>query len=160
MEKTNVMRLFDARCLAYEAREYDAALVNGNEVAKALSEDPDCVFKTLVCQDAHRNHFVFVIPVNAELDLKKAAKAAGCKSIALIPQKELLPLTGYVHGGCSPFGMKKHFATFVDESAELFSKIYVSGGRRGTQIGISPDSFSAFFEVRFIDLTTNLSVSR
>lgn len=147
------MRLLEARNVLYEARTYDDALTNGNEVAKALDEDPDSVFKTLVCEDPRHEHFVFVIPVNEELDLKAAAKAAGRKSIALIPQKELLPLTGYLHGGCSPFGMKKAFPAFVDESALLFEAIYVSGGKRGTQVKISLDAFDAFFEVKYLNLT-------
>ena len=105
MEKTNVMRLLDAKSIPYEAREYDPEITSGPLVAAALGEDPDTVFKTLVTEGPKKEHFVFVIPVNAELDLKKAAKAARVKSIAMIPQKELLPLTGYIHGGCSPCGM-------------------------------------------------------
>ena len=153
MEKTNVMRLLDAKSIPYEAREYDPEITSGPLVAAALGEDPDTVFKTLVTEGPKKEHFVFVIPVNAELDLKKAAKAARVKSIAMIPQKELLPLTGYIHGGCSPFGMKKPFPTFLDETAELFPNIFVSAGRRGYQVGISPSDIVSQIGASFADLT-------
>ena len=155
MEKTNVMRLLDAKSIPYEAREYDPEITSGPLVAAALGEDPDTVFKTLVTEGPKKEHFVFVIPVNAELDLKKAAKAARVKSIAMIPQKELLPLTGYIHGGCSPFGMKKPFPTFLDETAELFPSIFVSAGRRGYQVGISPSDIISQIGASFTDLTVD-----
>ena len=155
MEKTNVMRLLDAKSIPYEAREYDPEITSGPLVAAALGEDPDTVFKTLVTEGPKKEHFVFVIPVNAELDLKKAAKAARVKSIAMIPQKELLPLTGYIHGGCSPFGMKKPFPTFLDETAELFPNIFVSAGRRGYQVGISPSDIISQSGASFADLTVD-----
>ena len=155
MEKTNVMRLLDAKSIPYEAREYDPEITSGPLVAAALGEDPDTVFKTLVTEGPKKEHFVFVIPVNAELDLKKAAKAARVKSIAMIPQKELLPLTGYIHGGCSPFGMKKPFPTFLDETAELFPSIFVSAGRRGYQVGISPLDIISQIGASFADLTVD-----
>ena len=155
MEKTNVMRLLDAKSIPYEAREYDPEIASGPLVAAALGEDPDTVFKTLVTEGPKKEHFVFVIPVNAELDLKKAAKAARVKSIAMIPQKELLPLTGYIHGGCSPFGMKKPFPTFLDETAELFPNIFVSAGRRGYQVGISPSDIISQIGASFADLTVD-----
>ena len=155
MEKTNVMRLLDAKSIPYEAREYDPEITSGPLVAAALGEDPDTVFKTLVTEGPKKEHFVFVIPVNAELDLKKAAKAARVKSIAMIPQKELLPLTGYIHGGCSPFGMKKPFPTFLDETAELFPNIFVSAGRRGYQVGISPLDIISQIGASFADLTVD-----
>ena len=155
MEKTNVMRLLDAKSIPYEAREYDPEITSGPLVAAALGEDPDTVFKTLVTEGPKKEHFVFVIPVNAELDLKKAAKAARVKSIAMIPQKELLPLTGYIHGGCSPFGMKKPFPTFLDETAELFPNIFVSAGRRGYQVGISPSDIISQIVASFADLTVD-----
>jgi Cys-tRNA(Pro)/Cys-tRNA(Cys) deacylase len=109
-EKTNVMRVLDGKKIAYESHAYkpDAAM-SGEEIAGLLGEDPQKVFKTLVTQGKTGAYYVFVVPVGAELDLKKAAKASGEKAIAMIKQKELLPLTGYVHGGCSPIGMKKHF---------------------------------------------------
>lgn len=155
MEKTNVMRLLDAKSIPYEAREYDPEITSGPLVAAALGEDPDTVFKTLVTEGPKKEHFVFVIPVNVELDLKKAAKAARVKSIAMIPQKELLPLTGYIHGGCSPFGMKKPFPTFLDETAELFPNIFVSAGRRGYQVGISPSDIISQIGASFADLTVD-----
>ena len=155
MEKTNVMRLLDAKSIPYQAREYDPEITSGPLVAAALGEDPDTVFKTLVTEGPKKEHFVFVIPVNAELDLKKAAKAARVKSIAMIPQKELLPLTGYIHGGCSPFGMKKPFPTFLDETAELFPNIFVSAGRRGYQVGISPSDIISQIGASFADLTVD-----
>ena len=155
MEKTNVMRLLDAKSIPYEAREYDPEITSGPLVAAALGEDPDTVFKTLVTEGPKKEHFVFVIPVNAELDLKKAAKVARVKSIAMIPQKELLPLTGYIHGGCSPFGVKKPFPTFLDETAELFPNIFVSAGRRGYQVGISPSDIISQIGASFADLTVD-----
>ncbi len=135
-EKTNVMRLLDAAKVKYEAFEYDQdKYISATEVASALGEDADQVFKTLVTfSQKEREHFVFCIPAPSELDLKKAAKAVGVKDIEMIRQKELLPLTGYVHGGCSPLGMKKSFTAVIDESALLFDEIYVSAGKRGYQV--------------------------
>lgn len=152
-EKTNVMRLLDAATIPYQIKTYDPEIVNGEGVAQTLGEDPECVFKTLVTQDGKKEHFVFCIPVEMELDLKKAAKAVGAKSIEMIPQKELLPLTGYVHGGCSPIGLKKNFPVFIDETAQLFDVIFLSGGKRGFQVGINPLSLSAYLKSRFLDLT-------
>ena len=133
-EKTNVMRLLDAAGIAYRESVYDPETVDGLSVAKSIGEDPESVFKTLVTENENKEHFVFCVPVCGELDLKKAAKAAKSKSIAMIHQKELLPLTGYVHGGCSPIGMKKAFPTFIDETAQVFDQIYASGGKRGFQV--------------------------
>ena len=152
MDKTNVMRLLDAAKVVYVEKVYDPEIVNGETVAQVVGEDPDSVFKTLVTEDEKRNHFVFVVPVNRELDLKKAAKAAGSKSIVMIHQKELLPLTGYVHGGCSPIGMKKPFPTFIDETAQLFDVIFVSGGRCGFQIGINPIQLAAYCRANFCEI--------
>ena len=143
MDKTNVMRLLDAAKVVYVEKVYDPEIVNGEAVAQAVGEDPDSVFKTLVTEDEKRNHFVFVVPVNRELDLKKAAKAAGSKSIVMIHQKELLPLTGYVHGGCSPIGMKKPFKTFIHETAPTYDRIFVSAGKVGFQIEIAPGDLIA-----------------
>ncbi len=153
MEKTNVSRLLDAAKIPYSMKEYPDDVVDGASVAKCLGEDPDCVFKTLVTENQAKEHFVFCVPVNQELDLKKAAKAVGAKSIAMIHQKELLPLTGYIHGGCSPIGMKKKFVTVIDETAILFDEIYVSAGKRGYQVCLNPNSLASYCEAKFIDLT-------
>lgn len=138
-EKTNVMRVLDAKKISYESHTYEPdATLTGEEIAAILNEDSAKVFKTLVTQGKSNTYYVFVVPVKEELDLKKAAKAAGEKSIDMIKQKELLPLTGYVHGGCSPIGMKKQFKTFIHKTASTYEKIYVSAGRVGAQIEISP----------------------
>ena len=138
-EKTNVMRLLDGKKIPYESHAYEPdATLSGEEIAAVLGEDPDKVFKTLVTQAKSGAYYVFVVPVRAELDLKKAARACGEKAIAMIRQKELLPLTGYVHGGCSPIGMKKPFTTFIHETAVGYDKVFVSAGRVGLQIEIAP----------------------
>lgn len=138
-EKTNVMRVLESKKIAYTAHEYEPdATLTGIQIAAILGEDTSNVFKTLVTQGKSGQHYVFVIPVHAELDLKKAAKASGEKSIEMIKQKELLQLTGYVHGGCSPIGMKKQFPTFLHITAENLEKIYVSAGKVGFQVELSP----------------------
>ena len=152
-EKTNVMRLLDAASIEYESREYSNDIVNGTKVAQALGEDVDSVFKTFVTVNQKKEYFVFCVPVAAELDLKKAAKVVGAKSIELIKQKDLLPLTGYIHGGCSPIGMKKAFPTVIDETAQLFDKIYVSGGRVGFQVCLDPNTLANYVGAKFADLT-------
>ena len=142
-EKTNVMRILDARKITYTAHSYDPdPSKTGEEIAALLGEDPDRVFKTLVTQGKSGQYYVFVVPVKEELDLKKAAKAAGEKAVAMIRQKELLPLTGYVHGGCSPIGMKKPFRTFIHTSAREKDHIFVSGGKVGFQIELSPEDLA------------------
>lgn len=139
-DKTNVMRVLDSKKIEYIAHAYEAdPTLTGAQISGILGEDTSKVFKTLVTQGKTNTYYVFVVPVEAELDLKKAAKAAGEKSIAMIKQKDLLPLTGYVHGGCSPIGMKKQFKTFVHETAPTFEKIYVSAGKVGMQIELNPD---------------------
>lgn len=147
------MRLLDAASIPYIEKTYDEEIVDGEGVASALGEDVESVFKTLVTEDPKHDHFVFVVPVNQELDLKKAAKAVGAKSIAMIKQKELLPLTGYVHGGCSPVGMKKPFPVTIDETAQLFDRIFVSGGRRGYQIGVDPLKLASYCQAKFVDIS-------
>ena len=138
-EKTNVMRVLDSKKISYTSHEYEPdPTLTGVQIAAILGEPAANVFKTLVTLGRSGAHYVFVIPVHAELDLKKAAKASGEKSIEMIRQKELLPLTGYVHGGCSPIGMKKPFPTFIHASAETLEKIYVSAGKVGFQIELSP----------------------
>ncbi len=138
-EKTNVMRVLDGKKISYESHVYkpDAAM-SGEEIAEILGEEPEKVFKTLVAQGKSGAYYVFVVPVKTELDLKKAAKACGEKAVSMIKQKELLPLTGYVHGGCSPIGMKKQFPTFIHETALGFDKIFVSAGKVGFQIELAP----------------------
>lgn len=152
-EKTNVMRLLDQAGIAYTPRYYDASRASGTEVAAALGQSAECVFKTLVAEANTGEHFVFVIPAPETLSLKKAAKAAGVKSIAMLPQKKLLPLTGYVHGGCSPVGMKKPFPTWIDETALLTDAFFCSAGRLGAQIGIDPDALAGHIGAQFADLT-------
>lgn len=138
-DKTNVMRVLDSKKIEYNSHSYDAdPTLTGAEIAKILGEDTSRVFKTLVTQGKSKNYYVFVVPVEAELDLKKAAKVSGEKAISMIKQKELLPLTGYVHGGCSPVGMKKQFKTFIHETAPTLEKIYVSAGKVGFQIELNP----------------------
>ena len=154
-EKTNVMRLLESKKIAYTAHTYAAdPSLSGEEIAGILGEDPAVVFKTLVTRGKTGRNYVFVIPVGAELDLKKAAKAAGEKSVEMIPQKELLPLTGYVHGGCSPVGMKKPFPTFVHASAESAGRIFVSAGKVGFQIEVSPADLGKIVRFSFSDLVT------
>ena len=139
-EKTNVMRILDGRKIAYESHSYEPdATLTGEDIAGILGEDVGHVFKTLVTQGKTGAYYVFVVPVCAELDLKKAAKASGEKAVSMIKQKELLPLTGYVHGGCSPIGMKKPFTTFIHETARDIDKIFVSAGKVGFQIELAPE---------------------
>ena len=135
MEKTNVMRALDRAKVAYTPYDYTATgAVSGREVAAALGEDPARVFKTLVTRANSGGHYVFLVPVEAELELKKAARAVGEKSVEMLPAKELLPLTGYVHGGCSPIGMKKPFPTVLHATAADFETIFFSAGKIGYQV--------------------------
>ncbi|MCR4624434.1 MAG: Cys-tRNA(Pro) deacylase [Lachnospiraceae bacterium] len=139
-EKTNVCRVLDSKKIAYNLHTYEAdPTLTGEQIAGILGEPAEKVFKTLVTVGKTGQHYVFVVPVAEELNLKKAAKAAGEKSIDMIKQKELLPLTGYVHGGCSPIGMKKPFPTFVHETALQFDKMFVSAGKVGYQIEVAPN---------------------
>ena len=139
-EKTNVMRVLDGKKIPYESHSYKPdATMSGEEIAGILGEDSEKVFKTLVTQGKSKAHYVFIVPVGEELDLKKAAKASGEKAVSMIKQKELLPLTGYVHGGCSPIGMKKQFPTFIHVTATGFDKVFVSAGKVGFQIGLAPE---------------------
>ena len=154
-EKTNVMRLLEQNGIAYTAHEYphgDEA-PDGVTVARILGQDPETVFKTLVTRGTSGAYYVFDIPVAYTLDLKKAAKAVGEKSVAMILSRELLPLTGYIHGGCSPVGMKKSFPTFIDETAELFDSICVSAGRIGAQVELSPQDLARITGAAFAELT-------
>lgn len=151
-EKTNVMRLLEQAGIDYTPHYYDSTLTDGQKIAAALGEDPDRTFKTLVTEDGHKGYYVFVIPVNTTLNLKKAAKAAGVKSIAMLPQKQLLPLTGYIHGGCSPIGMKKHFPTFFEESCILFDTMLCSAGKVGAQIEANPEKLMDYVGAESADL--------
>lgn len=138
-EKTNVMRVLDQKKIAYTPHTYTQdASTSGDEIARILGEDPKRVFKTLVTRGKTGTNYVFVIPVERELDLKKAAKAVSEKSVEMIKQKELLPLTGYIHGGCSPIGMKKQFATVIHETAMNYETIFFSAGKVGYQVEVSP----------------------
>ncbi len=154
--KTNAMRILAQKKIAYRAMEYPhgEAPVDGATVAELTGSDPDTVFKTLVTVGASRQHYVFVIPVCRELDLKKAAAAVREKSIAMIHVSEITPLTGYVRGGCSPVGMKKLFPTVFDERAEHIDTIQVSGGRIGTQIALAPADLIALVGGVTADITT------
>ena len=137
-DKTNVMRLLEQNHAEYKSHFYaDTDAVSGADVASVLGENPDQAFKTLVTVGKSGGYYVFVVPVSKELHLKKAAKAVKEKSIEMIKARELLPLTGYVHGGCSPIGMKKQFPTVIDASSEKFETIFVSGGKIGYQIEVS-----------------------
>ena len=148
------MRLLDRAKIKYESRCYEGTgAVSGQEVALALGEDPAHVFKTLVTVAKSGKNYVFVIPAPKELDLKKAAACVMEKSIAMVKSKELLPLTGYIHGGCSPIGMKKFFPTFIDDSAAEFDKIYISAGKVGYQVCLSPADLGRMIKFTFCSLT-------
>ncbi|MBR2489428.1 MAG: Cys-tRNA(Pro) deacylase [Clostridia bacterium] len=151
-DKTNVMRILDSKKIPYTAFEYSEDLTEGVLIAEALGEDVKAVFKTLVTESDKKEHFVFVIPVAETLDLKAAARTVGVKSVAMIKQKELLPLTGYIHGGCSPVGMKKPFKTVIHKTAENLEEFYVSAGRVGRQIKINPQTLCDFINARFADI--------
>ena len=143
VEKTNVMRVLDKAEIPYQTHFYSPDTgIDAVSVAKALGQDPQAVFKTLVTQGKSRAFYVFVIPATGSLNLKRAAAACGEKAVEMIPQKALLPNTGYIHGGCSPIGMKKLYPTFIDESAQLFDTICVSAGKIGSQIELSADTLS------------------
>ena len=138
-DKTNCMRVLDSKKITYTPHLYEAdPTLSGGDIAALLGEEPSQVFKTLVTVGKPQKYYVFVIPVTEELNLKKAAAAAGEKSVSMIPQKDLLPLTGYVHGGCSPIGMKKRFPSFIHGSASGLSRIFVSAGRVGCQVELDP----------------------
>ncbi len=137
-DKTNVMRILSQKKIDYKSYSYDPNNgLSGNDVAKSLNQNENQVFKTLVTVGKSKEHYVFVIPVNKELNLKKAAKSVGEKSISMIKEKELLPLTGYVHGGCSPIGMKKFFTTVINENAKNFKTIIFSAGKIGYQVEVN-----------------------
>ncbi|MCQ2443283.1 MAG: Cys-tRNA(Pro) deacylase [Oscillospiraceae bacterium] len=154
-EKTNVMRILEQKGIPYTAKTYpheEGVAVDGVTVAESLGQDPDSVFKTLVTRGASGTYYVFDIPVAEELDLKKAAKAVQEKNIAMLHVVELLPLTGYVRGGCSPVGMKKPFFTTFQETAILFEEIAVSAGKIGVQVIVEPNALCELVEGQFADV--------
>ncbi len=153
-EKTNVMRVLDQKKIQYTPHTYTQdAQTPGDEIARILGEDPRRVFKTLVTRGKTGINYVFVIPVESELDLKKAAKSVGEKSIEMIKQKELLPLTGYIHGGCSPIGMKKQFKTVIHETAMDYETIFFSAGKVGYQVEVSPKDITKVIRYEMHDIT-------
>lgn len=154
--KTNAMRILDAAGLAYRTAEYtaDESDLSGTHAADVLGIDPDMMFKTLVTRGNDNLLWIFLIPVNENLDLKKAAGVSGNKKIEMVHVKEIRELTGYIRGGCSPIGMKKEYPTYIDESATLFNEIYFSAGRRGQQIIMDPIQLSELISAEFADLIT------
>ena len=158
LTKTNAMRELEVAGVPFVAETYDAGDEGtpgrdyGVHVAEMLGHDPDASFKTLVCVAPHGGHVVCCIPVASELDLKKAAAAAGEKSLAMMHVRDLEPVTGYVRGGCSPVGMKKRFPTLIDETAQLFDEVWVSGGRRGLSLELSPEALAEHLGASFADI--------
>lgn len=150
--KTNAMRELERAGIKYRHFTYDPAETEGVKVAALLGQDETMVFKTLVTVSGKKVNYVFVIPVAETLDLKAAARAVGEKSVEMIKQKELLPLTGYIHGGCSPVGMKKHFRTVIHESAQNLDTIFVSAGRVGNQVEVDPKSLAKLVGADFADI--------
>ena len=156
IEKTNVMRVLDQKKVSYKSYCYvDTGVISGMEVADVLGQDPARVFKTLVTEGSGDAHYVFLVPVEKELDLKKAAKAVGAKSIHMLKAKDLLGLTGYVHGGCSPIGMKKLFPTVIHTSAEGFDTIFFSGGKIGYQVETSLEGLKKVMPFRLEDVVVS-----
>ena len=148
------MRILDQKKIQYTAFDYsESAVVSGVEVAKEIGQENERVFKTLVTVGKSKNNFVFMIPVAEELDLKKAAKAVGEKSIEMIKSKELLPLTGYIHGGCSPIGMKKFFRTTVHHTAKEYDTIFFSAGKIGYQVQVNPKDLEKIIRLEYNDIT-------
>lgn len=152
-EKTNVMRILDSKKIEYKSHYYgDSDAISGVDVASELGENPDQVFKTLVTRAHSGAYYVFVIPVSKELDLKKAAKIVKEKNVEMIRQKELLPLTGYIHGGCSPVGMKKFFKTVIDITSKSYDTIFISAGKVGYQVELNVEDLTKVIRIEFEDL--------
>lgn len=152
-DKTNVMRILDQKKVEYIVHDYcDTGMIAGDDVARVLNEDPNMVFKTLVTVGKSKTNYVFMVPVSKELDLKKAASAVGEKNIEMIKTKELLPLTGYVHGGCSPIGMKKFFKTTIDASMQNYERVMFSGGKIGEQVEIAFKDFEKVIKYQLADI--------
>ncbi len=154
MSKTNAIRILESHKIKFETVSYevDENDLSGITVANKINAEPESVFKTLVCVGDKTGYVVFCIPVTQELNLKKAAAVSGNKKVEMIKLKDLFPLTGYVRGGCSPIGMKKLFPTYIDETAQLFEKIFVSAGMRGMQIKLSPDDLLKIIDGNYADL--------
>ncbi len=155
MTKTNAMRLLEAAKIPFEIMEYavDESDLSGISTARKTGKDPSQIFKTLVFSGEKQGYGVCCIPACEELDLKKTAKAFGEKKVEMLPVKDLLKVTGYIRGGCSPVGMKKAFPTVIDETAELFDKIYVSAGVRGIMLGIDPAALAEYVGAKLLDVT-------
>lgn len=152
-EKTNVMRILEQKKIKYNSYSYASTqAISGMEVATALNQDPNCVFKTLVTVGTSKNNYVFLVPVNKELNLKKAAKSVNEKKVEMIKSKELLPLTGYIHGGCSPIGMKKQFKTVINSTAQNFEKIIFSAGKIGYQVEMSLENLQKVINFTLADI--------
>lgn len=153
-EKTNVMRILQQNKIEYVSYYYgDTDAISGTEVAGVLKENPDQVFKTLVTVGSSKINYVFLVPVNKELDLKKAAKSVGEKSVEMVKSKDLLLLTGYIHGGCSPIGMKKQFRTIIDISAKEFTTIIFSAGKIGYQVELSLEQLKKVINFDLADIS-------
>lgn len=154
MKKTNAIRILEANKINFELFHYEFSLeeIDAISVARKISAEPESVFKTLIARSNTNELFVFVIPGNETLNLKKAANISGSKKIDMIKEKELLPLTGYIKGGCTPVGLKKPYPIFIDETAELFDEIYISAGVRGTQMKINPSALKELVKATFADL--------
>lgn len=153
IKKTNAIRLLEQHSIPYKEHHYFGGDVStGVDVAKKMGNDPDQQFKTLVTEGKSKEYYVFMIPVNSELDLKKAAQAVGEKSISMIKEKELRPLTGYVHGGCSPLGMRKLYKTILHSSASLFETIIFSAGKVGMSVELNPEHLSSLIDLTVFDV--------
>lgn len=154
MTKTNVMRLLDAAGISYEAGSYevDGNDLSGSHAADLMGVDHDRMYKTLVLKGDKNGYLVCCIPVDEELDLKKAARASGEKKVEMIHVKDMLGITGYIRGGCSPVGMKKHYPTYIEEMAQIYDTITVSAGQRGVQVTLSPEDLRGYVDGTFVSL--------
>lgn len=155
-EKTNVMRILERFSIPYEALFYQVAESEGIDVvsvANRIQKPYECVFKTLVTRGDDHSYFVFVVPAKCDLDLKKAARSVGVKRVEMLPMKQLFPLTGYIHGGCSPIGMKKLFKTVIDDTALYIDEIYISAGKRGVSVSLKPQDLATLIQASFADIS-------
>jgi Cys-tRNA(Pro)/Cys-tRNA(Cys) deacylase len=154
MKKTNAIRILEANKIEFELYHYEFNIdeIDAVSVANKINAEPESVFKTLIARSNTNEFFAFVIPGNEILNLKKAAEVSGTKKIDLIKEKELLPLTGYIKGGCTSIGLKKQYPVFIDETAQLFDKIYISAGVRGTQVKLNPNDLKSIVNAKFVDL--------